>query len=250
MKNLTFTALAFAGCAMAATWDPALNFNAVSVNPVNASSVFSYGTGGTPGAFAAMGVAAANCINNTTPGWNGAAPNFCYDNGAGFPGASTVVWNGSGGELDYYSIRDPSGVLAMDPQASAGTIVRFTAPWTDVYSVSGYFEAVDISHHTTDAYVYVNNTQQFSTVVNTGWLVQDPIIGVTGIALNAGDTIDFIVKTDNPADGSYMTTGLVATITSRTNGPATPEPGTVVLFGAAGLLVAGLKRLRGKAAAL
>src|SRR4051812_36109907 len=88
MRLLLFFGLAF-NC-FAGIWDPALNFNAP--NNVDASSVFSYGVGGTPGTFAELTNTIVDCIGGTT---------YCYNNGASFPNASAVIWNGSGSTITY-----------------------------------------------------------------------------------------------------------------------------------------------------
>jgi hypothetical protein len=225
MRLLLFFGLAI-NC-FASIWDVALDFNAP--NNLNASSVFSYGVGGTPGTFATLGTGDLDCIGGTT---------YCYNNGASFPNASYAIWNGSGSTITY-SVVQPVTFVNMDPQTTAGTIVRFTAPWTDVYAVNGSFEALNTSHHPTTGEIWTNNTNAFAPVTIGAYGDNHPF-NLTGISLSAGDTIDFIVKSPT-LDCCYLGTGLAGTISSATGGPAVPEPGTFSLLGGALLTTIGLR---------
>lgn len=194
-----------ASCA-GATWDPAANFNAPN-NP-QASSVFSYGAGGSPAAFVPLSHLILNCVGT---------PTYCEDNGNSVPTQSIVTWNGTGGVLSYsITIVQPADMVRMDPQATTGTIVRFTAPWTDTYSLSGLFQAIDTNHNATTAYIYVNGKLNFTAIVGT-YGQQQPFI-LSGLSLTGGETIDFLVMSDGLFGN--LSTGLEATITSATNGPA------------------------------
>jgi hypothetical protein len=227
MRLLLFFGLAF-NC-LASIWDPVLDFNAP--NNLNASAVFSYGSGGSPGAFATLTTPVVDCIGTTT---------YCYNNGGAFPGAASVNWNGSGVTQSYLSIVQPVTFIDLDPETTAGVIVRFTAPWDDVYDVSGSFQAIDTSHHSTTGEIWVNNTNSFPAA-SLGVYGSSQPFNLTGLTLSAGDTIDFIVK--STSDCCYLATGLAGTITSATDGPAVPEPGTFALLGSA-LAAIGILRRR------
>lgn len=230
MRLLLFLALA-ANC-FASVWDPVLNFN--STNNVNASPVFSYGVGGAPGSFVTLSNAIVDCIGTTT---------YCYNNGGGPSGYSSVIWNGSGSTQSYATIVQPTTLINLDPQSTGGTIVRFTAPWTDVYDVAGFFQAIDTNHHGTTGEIWVTNTNSFPAASLGAYLSMQPF-NLSGISLNTGETVDFIVK--SASDCCYLSTGLAATITSLTDGPVTPtpEPTTFVMLGTALLAAGGARRLR------
>jgi hypothetical protein len=216
-----------AACGFAGTWDVALNFNAPN-NP-NASTVFSYGQGTTPALFTLLGNATPNCVGT---------PTYCLDNGLGFPSASAVTWNGTAGNANYATIVQPNTEVRMDPQNSPGTILRFTAPSTDIYSVTGFWDAIDTqhgSHHTTGD-IYVNGVDLFPNVDIGAFGTTNPF-ALTNLALTAGQTIDFIVTTRS--DASFLSTGLDATITG-----SVPEPATLSLIGFGLLAVARLRRRR------
>jgi hypothetical protein len=220
--------MAIGSIAFAGTWDVAANFNAAN-NP-SASGVFSYGSGAIPADFAAMVTVTQNCF--------AASPTECLDNGIGYPGASGIVWNGTGSQLTSGTVNVFPGFVNMDPQLSGGTIVRFTAPWTDIYSMTGNYKGDDSGQHPTTGWVYHGGTSIEAVNVNT-FTALTPI-GFSNLALSAGETIDFIVTTNS--DCCYLGTGLGAVITSQTDGASVPEPGTLLLI-PAGLMLA-MRRAR------
>jgi hypothetical protein len=226
---IAFLAAATSGMATT-TWDVVANFNAPN-NP-NASSVFSYGTG-TPATFVAESNVGANCLGT---------PTYCETNGAAFPFTTGVLWNGTGGAVAANgSTILPSTQVYLDPQYTPGVILRFAAPFTSVYAVSGAFSALDSYHHTTDGYVYANGVLQQGPNA-LGGFGSTAAINLSGISLTAGQTIDFVVITGS--DASYLATGLAGTITSPDGITVTPEPGTFALFAGAAIGIAGLLRLR------
>jgi len=225
---IVFLALA-SSCLATTTWDVVANFN--SPNNGSASSVFSYGSGTTPGAFATMSTNTQNCFGT---------PTYCDTSGGSFPTTAAFIWNGTAGNIaPSGSTSQPNTEVYIDPQNS-GSILRFTAPVTGVYAVSGTFFALDSSHHTTDGSVYANGVLKMgpSALTTFGTTAS---INLSGLSLTAGQTIDFIVD-DSPSDASNDATGLSATITNTV-----PEPGSFALVGGA-LGLAGLLRLRGRGA--
>jgi len=221
MLKRVLLSLAVGASAFAGTWDVATNFNAPN-NPL-ASGVFSYGSGGVPTGFSVMPVITPDCIGT---------PTECLNNGVSFPGTSSIAWNGTGGTIALGTPNVFPGFVNMDPQLSSGTIVRFTAPWTDIYSMAGNYKGDDSGQHPTTGSVYHNNSLLASVGVNTFQALTP--IGFSNLALNAGDTIDFIVTT--ASDCCFLSTGIGAVITSQTDGQA-PEPGTLLLIPAGLALV-------------
>lgn len=217
--------LVLGGCAFAGTWDVAVNFNATN-NP-SASGVFSYGWGGTPASFIAMSVTAQDGSGGCLSG----SPTECLNNGIGFPSTSSIVWNGTGTAMASGTPNFFPGFLNLDPQSSGGAIVRFTAPFTDVYSMTGNYKGDDSGQNATKGWVYHDSTPIESVDVNT-FLALSPI-SFSGLSLTAGETIDFIVTSNSGC--CFLSTGLGAVITSQTAG-ATPEPSSMLLM-AAGLVL-------------
>ncbi len=231
MGKLVLAVLVASLSASAGTWDLANNYN--STNNLSASSVFSYGWGGSPAAFAALAVDSMNC-NGT--------PTDCRNSGAVAGGISAIAWNGTGSQISFGTPQVFPGYLNMDPQATAGIIVRFTVPWTDTYSFSGNFRGDDTGQHGTVGMIYHNTTQVGGTTTISTYN-QLYAVGFSNLLLNANDTVDFLVKSP-VGDCCYLSTGLGGAITSAHNGPtgSTPEPGTLLLMAAALPLV--MRRLR------
>lgn len=206
-----FATLFFAlASAQAATYDPVANFN-----PTNdPAGTFTYGVGGTPASFVLLTHITNNCIGT---------PSDCIDNGAN--PTSAVTWNGTAGTATYATIQQPNTELRLDPQNTAGTIVRFNAPTTgNAYSVSGQFQGIDTGQHSVIVKVFSNGTQQYTNTINSFGAVD--AFNLTGLSLVAGQTVDFVVITNS--DCCNLSTGLAATITS---GSTAPEPSTWMLIG-------------------
>src|SRR5579862_5838340 len=192
---LLFTAVAHA----AVNYDLVADFN-TSNNP-NAYSGFSYGAGGTPAAFVLDGNVALNCLSP----YSFVNPTACVDNGLAFPNVDAKTWNGGGTSGDIGTVIITPTDVRLDPTGTAGDIIRFTAPTTGVYSLSGSFDAADTNHITTTVEIFVNSTMEYSNTVGGPGSVDS--YSLSGLSLTAGNTIDFIVASD--ADGaSYLSTGL------------------------------------------
>ena len=227
-------------------YDAATNFN-VSNNP-SASNVFSYGQGATLAAFSAVSNVTLNPIGTPSATIDGnTAPDAIFSwNGTG----STQNWSGTG-------IDQPTDFVRMDPQSTAGDILRFTAPVTGAYSVTGLFRGLDGNRGRfggqVDVSVYVNATRVLgpTTISDSTTPVN---INLSSLALTVGDKIDFIVLDSGASflgPGTLDSTGLKVaissvqpmTITLSATGPASPgapiqfdvttEPGWTVLMQAA-----------------
>jgi uncharacterized protein (TIGR03382 family) len=208
--------------ACATTLDVAQNFNAAN-NPL-ASSAFSYGTG-TSASFTALPNLTPNCFGT---------PSDCLDTGLSFPNSSQVTWNGTGSPDSYFTIVQPGNELRLDPQ-SLQAIVRFTAPNSSTFAVQGLFEGIDSGQHGTNVSVFVNGVSQFGDIITS--FGQQKTFNLSGLVLNSGDHVDFIVTSNS--DASFLSTGLSATISDA----SAPEPGAFSLcVTALGLLYLLLRR--------
>lgn len=206
----------------AATYNLVTQFN-TSINP-SASTVFSYGLGAAgSGSFTADGIANLNlaCFGNLTA---------CISNNTTYPNSDSKVWNGSGAVIlnpSFPNVSYPTDSIQMDPQGTVGDIVRFTAPVSGIYSVSGQFNTQDTNHATTAVFVEMNNTTQLLSG-SLGSSGSNVAINLSSISLTAGNTLDFVVF--GTSGSTNQGSGLQGTIT----GPSvsgTPEPGTLALVG-------------------
>lgn len=140
----------------------------------------------------------------------------------------------------------PTNVLGMHPDNSGGeAVVRWTAPNSGTYSIQGLFEGLDFAYPTsTDVHILLDSsTSLFSGSIGS---FNIPLNFSVSQALNAGDTIDFIVGFGS--DGNYIgdSTGLAGTITGQS--AAVPEPSTLALLatGVLGLLSGAHRRRQGQ----
>ncbi len=176
-------------------------------NKTNATTgLFTYGVGGLPGQFALMTKVATDC--------DGLIGITCATNGGLQPYWSGVLFNGSGSLLSALTIRQPTHLLRLDPQLTPGSIVRFTAPVAGQYDLEGWFESIDTNMHSTAVLVFAAGTQvYYNTLPWYSFGTQLPF-SAAGLALGAGDTIDFIVKTNSNC--CYLSTGLAGRISRYT----------------------------------
>jgi hypothetical protein len=85
------------------SWDVIANFNLTN----SPSGVFTYGEGGTPGAFSLYSRVQPACPVTGI---------VCADNAGTQPLYSTVTWNGSGSNYSSLTIVQPPDLLRFDPQ--------------------------------------------------------------------------------------------------------------------------------------
>lgn len=187
-------------------------------NKTNAvGGVFTYGVGGFPGQFDLMTRVVADCESK-----NGVV---CISNLGEQPYVSGVTINGSGALHSVFSILQPPHLLRLDPQLTPGTIVRFTVPQTGSYDIEGWFESIDTVAHSTAMLVFAGGTQIFYDILLRGGFGDQKPFAATALALNQGDTIDFIVKTNSNC--CFLSIGLAARI-SRTINASTVSQQTQV----------------------
>ncbi|MGJ5817292.1 hypothetical protein [Paludibaculum fermentans] len=177
-------------------------------NKTNASGgIFTYGVGGLPGQFTLMTKVVAD--------FEGMPGIICSSNGGLQPYWSGILFNGSSSLYSALTIRQPPHLLRLDPQLTPGGIVRFTAPVAGQYDLDGWFESIDTNMHSTAVLVFAAGTQVFyNTLPWYSFGTQLPF-SAAALMLNAGDTIDFIVKTNSNC--CYLSTGLAAKISRSTS---------------------------------
>ena len=187
------------------TWNAVNDFNQTNAP----GGVFTYGVGLLPGQFARMGTVVANTVGT---------PTTFISNGGSQPYVSFVLWNGMSTNTSDNTIRQPPNLLRMDPQLTPGTIVRFTAPSTASYAVTGYFQGIDTTQHSTVLGIYAKGTQLFTNIMPNSGYGTKKSFDYPSVALAAGETVDFVVATNSNC--CYLAVGLSATIT----GPDTTAP--------------------------
>jgi len=111
------------------------------------------------------------------------------------------------------TVGSPSGGLVYMHPGPQGqqTVVRWTAPSSGTFNISGRFEGIAGGHATTDVHVMHNSTSIFDGYVNGLGSVVPYSMQRT---VTAGDTIDFVVGDGGNAYWSDST-GLGATITGQ-----------------------------------
>ena len=126
-----------------------------------------------------------------------------------------VLLSGGNGDIVF----DPD-TLHMDPEGDA-VVTRFTAPYTTLYAVTGFFRIQDTVTHAHYVSVILNGTNTTFQAFTSGdpYATQYPFTFTTN--LTQGDTVDFIVSCNN-GDFSYLGTGLAATLTITNSPTAAP----------------------------
>jgi hypothetical protein len=183
------------------TYDVVRDFNTTN----GTGSVFTYGEGGFPGEFAKMTKVVSGC--------DGIFGETCVSNELMQPYWSGAVLNRSGDMISMLTIRQPQHLLRLDPQLTAGSIVRFTAPLAGTYDIEGWFESIDTNQHSTAVLVFAGGNQVFYDLIPWYSFGTQKSFSAPALSLSAGATIDFIVKT--ASNCCYLSTGLAARI-SRT----------------------------------
>ncbi|HEX8747700.1 MAG TPA: LamG domain-containing protein, partial [Pyrinomonadaceae bacterium] len=211
--------------AQSQTYDAVADFNDTTNT---AGQVWQYGYTGTDGSGFTRYATPSNAFNGQRRGW--AEP------------AQSVLRNYSSQNLDYNmcTTHQPD-VLAMFPgENGEKTVVRWTAPQSGQYSITGRFQNIDKA--TSDGSIVLNG--------NTAQPIFGPVLIDTPnschqttvtrsfsltVTVNAGDTIDFRVGRGSNNNYSFDGTGLAATVTSVPEGSCIQQPtGAVAWYRAEG----------------
>ncbi len=109
-----------------------------------------------------------------------------------------------------------------NPKSEFAVVERFTASEAGLVNIKGFW---DVSDHTDDGIkltVEVNDKAIFSTVVFDKKNGHEFTLELEGIALKAGDTIDFVVSSRGNAKGDVTTREIEI---HDAGGPSSPPPG-------------------------
>ncbi len=205
------------------------------------TGTWSYGTGTGGVSFTAMTAFSTNC--------EGAAGISCWQTPTPVDRVPLVAKNTTlSTQFIYNTVVQPTDVLNVHPGPVSDAIVRFTAPTSGLYSLSGFFETLDTNPNGVALSLFLNNSS-LGTLPFLGSPAVAPstpggTIGINlGLNLLAGDRLDFVVNNN----GSYYndSTGLSATFSTG----GVPEPATwALMIGGFGLVGAALRRRRATAA--
>ena len=236
---LSVLALAAASSSQAMSYDAVADYSASS-----ATGVWSYGTGVTGTTFTPDPTYLTACGGASGIGcWQGADTQLLVP---------AVMKNFTGSTQDVFStVVFPTNVLNVHPGLSTDSIVEFTAPTTGAYTLSGFFQLLDV--RPSGVNVIIDATVSGIEIPLLASELTGPpatfpstdggVISFSDtISLSAGDTIAFGVNND----GSFYndSTGLSASIS------AVPEPAAwslmMIGFGAMGAMS---RRRRGIAVA-
>lgn len=145
-----------------------------------------------------------------------------------------VFHNGTSGALGINGTATAqAGQLGLHPGPDGEySIVRFTSPTTEAYSLSAAFSGLDFhGPTTTDVHILLNGSSIFDGNINA--FGAGPAFSQI-LNLHAGDTVDFEVGFGSNKNYSFDSTGLSATLST-----AVPEPGSFALAGIGVALMAG-----------
>ena len=138
------------------------------------------------------------------------------DQGINVANTPSIVHNGTGNPISFWQ----PGDLFFHPGQSTLSVVRWTAPQNDTYSLASAFSAGDPNANV-DVHVLRNGSSIFNELVDNA----NPASFLDNLTLNTGDTIDFVVG--NNGDFSFDNTRLEARITSSDTS-VVPEPITIL----------------------
>lgn len=218
---LTSTVLATGNANAALSWDAQKDFSAA-----NPSNDWSYGYD--PASIQGYQFTLFDLFSgdNNLPRWSDSD----YDT----LGTPSILKNLTGSETSF---KVAPGQLSLHPGQIANgdaAILRFTAPITSQYTISGQFFQGDSSD--TVAWV-VKNSDLISPLMTIGSTDGNPTFLLSRLDLVSGDTLDFVVGNN----GSFYndSTPLAVQINAV---PPVPVPGAVWFFGSALLGFVGLTR--------
>jgi hypothetical protein len=221
-------------------------FNVVNdySNAANPNGPWRYGSVAdiTGAGFAPLTQAVSNC---TAPVGNPGGE--CWTNGQPFPSAASIVHNLTPNPLLYFgTILQPANVLNLWVE-NTFPAVRWTAPATGTYAVTGLFSRIDTAPNPSDIRILQNST----TPLFSSNFFNDPFnpqtFSLSGLNLSSGDTIDFYAGPSFVS--SDAATGLAVTITGSgavLNGQTTAVTGSngVAVFGNVSIATVGTYQLK------
>jgi hypothetical protein len=139
----------------------------------------------------------------------------------------TVLKNTTGTTLNPEAVTIgpwPADLLLLHPGPTGDySVVRFTAPVSATYAVTGEFVAMGNYSGVTDDSVSLTGPGPSSTSLYSTTSTSSPHIFSFDQAMTAGQSLDFAVGLGPQGQFNYDSTGFNATIT-------TPEPGFYSLF--------------------
>ena len=199
----TAAAMSAAVATQAATYDAVADFSATP-------TVWSYGTGVAGSTFT------PNLVFQTT--CSGDARISCWQSPEPVSRVPLVAKNITAATVDTFdTVVMPTDVLNVHPGPDTDTIVRFTAPTSASYRISGFFELLDIKPSGVVVSIFRGGVSEgFAVLTGPGATFPDTVgesVPFGGVRyLTAGETLDFGVNND----GSYYndSTGLSATLTT------------------------------------
>jgi hypothetical protein len=193
----------------AAGFNAATDFSATQ----NPNGAWSYGWSVSQGA--AFNLATNPFTLSGLDGWNG----------GGSETNPAVSHNGTSSDITVGTVTVPAGGLILHPGSGGqNAIVRWTAPSTGDYQITGEFVGLDFEYPTTtDVAVRHGPSELFSDFINS-YDVPLPF-SITRSVL-AGETIDFAVGYGSNASYTGDTTGLDVTISQEPGEEPTPTATT------------------------
>lgn len=207
--------------AAVAGWSASADFSATS----NVAGPWSYGTRASATGTSLL-ILTDSLGSGSLMGWQDLANSSL--------GTPVIYRNFSNSTFAGGTVTIPGLTLVMHPGPTgfgAGgarefAVTRWTAPVSGAFDISGSFLALDSG--STNVHVVRNGVSLFSSIRASS---SNTAFSLSSVAINAGDTVDFVVGND----GSYFndSTGLVANII--------PTPGTAALFS---LSLVGMRRRR------
>jgi hypothetical protein len=125
------------------------------------------------------------------------------------PNSVSIYNNTTGSTITNGTMVLPPNLLMMDPE-SYTAIVRWTAPSTGSWNISGLFQGNDTNTQDHPVEILENSSTVLLPATTIASFGQQVPFSDT-VTLNKGDTIDFMVLT-GPTTFAFLSTGLSATI--------------------------------------
>lgn len=130
----------------------------------------------------------------------------CWWNGNQYASSAIIGANRGASTLHYETIVLPAGYIDLDPESTGNVGLRWTAPVTGTFTVSGRFVGVDVDEADHMVGVYHDGAPLYSESMSK--YGQRAPFDLTVHAVK-GDTVDFVSWSNGP---SYLSTGLQVVI--------------------------------------